>query len=99
MNARQQIDVICQFKKDGTIIPIKMRLQDENGETQSYVIQGYIEYPPGSNYTIPGGFSATNTIHVFKCKILCFGTEKILYIYYNSSNSTWSLISETRDST
>ena len=29
---QQSLDVICQHKKDGTIIPLKIRLQDEDGE-------------------------------------------------------------------
>lgn len=33
---QKSLDVICQFKKDGTIIPLKIRLQDEDGEYQSY---------------------------------------------------------------
>ena len=32
---QKSLDVICQFKKDGTIIPLKIRLQDEDGEYQS----------------------------------------------------------------
>lgn len=92
MDTSQKIDVICQFNKDGKIIPIKLRLTDENGESQSYVVQGYMEYPPGSEYKLPGGFMATNSIHVFKCKIHTFGQEKILHIFYNSTNSQWDLI-------
>lgn len=92
MDSSKSIDVICQFKQNGSIIPIKIRMQDDSGEFQSYVIQGYIEYPPGSKYKLPGGFSATNSIHVFKCKVICFGREQILHMYYNSGNSQWHLI-------
>jgi len=95
MESNQQIDVICQFNKDGSIIPIKIRMEDDNGETQSYVIQGYIEYPPGSGYRIPGGFSATNSIHVFKCKIHSFGHEEILHMFYNTANCQWKLVNSS----
>ena len=37
----KSLDVICQFKKDGTIIPLKIRLQDEDGEYQSYMVKSY----------------------------------------------------------
>ena len=30
-NHQQSLDVICQHKKDGSIIPLKIRLQDEEG--------------------------------------------------------------------
>jgi len=92
MDLSQSLDVICQFNQDGSIIPIKIRLKDESGELQSYVIRGYMEYPPGSEYTLPAGISATNSIHVFKCKVLCFGREQILHMYFNANNSQWNLI-------
>jgi len=95
MDFSKSIDVICQFKQDGSIIPIKIRLQDDNGELQSYLIRGYMEFPPGSNYTLPGGFCATNSIHVFKCKVNCFGRDQILHIYYNANNSQWNLIADS----
>ena len=38
---QKSLDVICQFKKDGTIIPLKIRLQDEDGEYQSYMVKSY----------------------------------------------------------
>lgn len=31
---RRSADVICQHKKDGTIIPLKLRIEDEDGELQ-----------------------------------------------------------------
>ena len=34
-------DVICQHKIDGRIIPIKIRILDEDGEYQVYNIRSY----------------------------------------------------------
>ena len=34
-------DVICQHKTDGTIIPLKIRITDEDGEYQVYNIKSY----------------------------------------------------------
>ena len=33
-----RIDVICQHNRDRTIMPIKIRLTDEYGELQTYMI-------------------------------------------------------------
>ena len=32
---QQSLDVIAQFNKDGSIIPLKIRLYDEDGELQA----------------------------------------------------------------
>ena len=38
---QKSIDVICQHKQDGNIIPLKIRLQDEDGEYQAFVVKSY----------------------------------------------------------
>ena len=40
---QQTLDVIAQFNRDGSIIPLKIRLYDEDGELQSYVIKAVRE--------------------------------------------------------
>ena len=35
------VDVICQHSRDGSLIPIRVRVVDEEGEFQSYTIKGY----------------------------------------------------------
>ena len=37
MKQRKPIDTICQHSKDGEIIPLKIRLTDEDGECQEYM--------------------------------------------------------------
>lgn len=37
----QYIEVISKFTVDGTVIPIKLKVQDEDGEYQSFMIKGY----------------------------------------------------------
>ncbi len=33
------VDVICQFKKDGSIVPIKFRVLTEDGEYQEFTVE------------------------------------------------------------
>ena len=40
---QQTLDVIAQFNRDGSIIPLKIRLYDEDGELQSYKVKSVRE--------------------------------------------------------
>lgn len=84
---QQSLDVICQHKKDGTIIPLKIRLQDEDGEYQSYLIKSYRQC---------GGSMSANAPHystaMFECKINVFGHDKVIGISYNYNNGLWQIL-------
>ena len=41
MNSR--IDFICQHTMDGAVIPLRIRLKDEEGELQEFTVKGYRE--------------------------------------------------------
>ena len=41
MAKREPIDVICQHSQDGSIVPLKIRVRDDDGEYQAYMIQGF----------------------------------------------------------
>ena len=43
MGNSEAIDVICQHCKDGSIIPIKIRVQDEEQIYHTYMIKSYLE--------------------------------------------------------
>ena len=45
-------DVICQHKTDGTIIPLKIRITDEDGEYQVYNIKSYKDVSNRTAYTL-----------------------------------------------
>ncbi len=87
IHVQKSLDVICQHKKDGNIIPIKIRLQDEDGEYQSYHIKSYrchtLTNTPDSRRT---------TILCFDCKIIAFGHEQIIGIGYNYGTGLWQLL-------
>ena len=75
---QKSLDVICQFKKDETIIPLKISLQGEDGENQSYLVKSYRQ----------SGISATSepprySTVMFECKINAFGQDRIVGILFN----------------
>lgn len=84
-------DVICQHKRDGKIIPLKIRLVDEDGEFQTYQIRAYKELSSDGSYMMPNGVMATNHIWLFECKIVVFNTEKRIKLFYNAYDSKWKV--------
>ncbi len=75
MNAN--IDFICQHNKDGTIIPLKIRLQDEDGVYQEYKVHGYRDV-------------SSCGITCFDCKVNVMYSTRIVRIFA-SSDGIWHL--------
>ena len=72
-----RIDLICQHTMEGKIIPMRMRLCDEDGELQEYTIKGYRE-------TSEFGLIS------FDCKIIVRDTERIVRIF-SSDCKVWRI--------
>lgn len=78
---KKYVDVICQHIKEGMIIPIKIRVTDEDGELQTYQVRQYRERSvSGEKYRMPNEVWVTNHLRRFKCKINIF-SENVLYSY------------------
>ena len=92
----KKIDMICEHKKDGTMIPIKFRVIDDDGLLHEYRIRAYRDLSYKGPYEMPNGIIATSTIFPFECKIDCFGREKVLLLYYNCDQHVWTLSSKGR---
>ena len=82
-------DVICQHRRDGKIIPIKIRLEDEDGEFQTYKVQAYKDLTQYGKYVTPEGVSSVNHIWKYECKISVFGVEKRIRLHYNAFDNRW----------
>ena len=89
--AHRIADVICQHKRDGTIIPIKLRLMDDDGEYQTYAVRSYKDLTHYGDYAMPNGVSAVNHIWTFECKIVVFGIEKRIRLHYNAYDNRWKV--------
>ncbi|MDD6400605.1 MAG: hypothetical protein PUG10_03225 [Lachnospiraceae bacterium] len=76
------------IRKDGTIIPIKLRVQDDESTYQIYSIREYKELDSDtivlSNETI-----VTSNIMRYDCKIEVFGMLKRIVLHYNKSQVKW----------
>ena len=87
----QPVDVICQHCKDGTIIPLKVRMTDEEGMYQSYTIHGYKKIS-GGGYTLPNGVYVSGLGQAFECKIVTFGRKHSIYLFYKSIEKGWDVV-------
>lgn len=86
------IEVICQHKTDGTILPLKIKCADEDGEYQVYRILSFRECEPGeASFLLPNEVSATRVLRRFNCKIHVFGKEKNVVLLYNTTMGKWDL--------
>ena len=88
---QKSLDVICQFKKDGTIIPLKIRLQDEDGEYQSYMVKSYRQSGMSASAK-PPHYSTV----MFECKINAFGRDRIVGISFNYCDALWKVLERER---
>ena len=82
------IDVICQFTRDGNIIPMKIRMQDDEGELQEYRIKAYKEVE------VLSGVSSGDA--AFECKIEVYGSVRIIKILYSAYSRQWAYRPERR---
>ena len=84
----QPVDVICQHCRDGTIIPMKVRMKDEEGMLQSYTIHAFKKIK-GGGFTMPDGIFISAMTLSYECKIVTFGKERLIRLYYKSPFKGW----------
>lgn len=89
----QYIDVICQHCKNGKIIPMRIRLVDEDGERQTYTIKSYRDLTYYGDSSKNDLLVTPYHIRSFSCKILVWGTEKDIQLSYNTNEQRWRVTS------
>ena len=90
---QQKIDMICQHKSDGTIIPIKFRMVDDDGLYQESKRKAYKDLSfKGKIFKLEdAGLVHSSVIVPFECRIESFGKDMVVNIYYNSDERIWVL--------
>ena len=88
---REKIDVICQHTKDRRIIPMRIRLSDEDGVVQTYNIKSYKDVTTHGSYVMPNGIRGSNYIWTFECKILVIDTLRRIKLFYHSADNVWTI--------
>lgn len=84
-------DVICQHKRDGTIIPIKIRIEDDDGEFQTYKVRSYKDLTQYTGHDAQNRTNAVSHIWKYECKIAVFGMEKRINLFYYALDNRWKV--------
>ncbi len=79
-----EVDVIAQWNRDGSIIPLRVRFPDEDGEEQSCTLKES-EIVPHTTGNV-GGLFVTEKDLVWKCKIVVLRTMKVIYLAWNGKH-------------
>ena len=86
------VDVICQHNADGTLMPMRLRVKDEDGINQTFAIKGYREFSRDAGYKLPNGFELTTDDFAYECRIEVFGMKKTIILFYRPKSGTvWRL--------
>ena len=85
------VDVICQHSRDGSLIPLRVRVKDDQGEYQTYRILEYKDMSHRGTRENPDGVFVTNNTFVFECAIMVFGRRRIIRLYYEPNNTVWKM--------
>lgn len=92
----RKVDVICQHSRDGTMIPIKVRFVDEDGEYQTYRIKGYRDLSHQGTREMPDGVFVSNRTFIYECSIMAFGRKRMIRLYYEPSGTVWKMTPDIR---
>ena len=87
----ENIDVICQHKANGDIIPLRFRLKNEDGEYAVYKISGYRNYAHPGVYNTPDGIMVTGNVYVFECTVVILDYKKVVRLYFDRGTCRWRL--------
>lgn len=87
-----EVDVICEHKSDGSIIPLRLRFMDDDGEYQTYSVKGYRMADKKGTRTTEDGIYVTNATYIFECMIIIIDMKRVIRLYYDPKNSPkWKL--------
>ncbi len=86
------LDVICQISHDGTVIPLRIRTMDDEGELQTYNIKEYRQINHDSQIVKDDGISITHHTLVFDCRIQVFDQLRPVRLYFKTEGATWFIM-------
>lgn len=88
----EKVDVVCEHKSDGSVIPLRFRLMNEDGEYEMYKINSYRPLPKQGTYTTKDNIYVSNYTDIFECKVRIFGLDRTVRLYYDARTSnTWKV--------
>ncbi|QFJ54243.1 hypothetical protein [Pseudobutyrivibrio xylanivorans] len=87
-----KVEVICIHKPDNTVVPLRFRLKNDDGEFETYTVSAFKPLPKNGTRTTKDGIYVSNSVDIFECKVHIFGLERTVRLYYDPRiNNTWKL--------
>ena len=86
------LDVICQISHDGTVIPMRIRTSDDEGELQTYNVKQYRQINHNSQIVKDDGIDITYHTLVFDCRIQVFDQLRPVRLYFNTQRASWFMV-------
>jgi hypothetical protein len=87
----EQVDVIAEFKSDGSIIPMRFRIVNDEGEYEQFSIRAYKQIDRIGTYTTEEGVYVCKDDMIFQCKIVRFDEEKMVKLFFFPRSCSWEL--------
>lgn len=86
-----KVDVICEHKSDGNVIPMRFRLMNEDGNYEAYTIKGYRQLYHKETYTTPDGVYVCSKDIVFECRVLILDMYRTVRLYFDKDKVSWKI--------
>ena len=87
----EEVDVICQYKSDGEIIPIKFRFMNDDGVYEEYAVKRYRLIQKNMSITTNDGIYVIPDDRIFECKIDVLNISKVVRLYLSTRTIKWRL--------
>ena len=87
----KNVEVICEHKSDGTVIPLRFRILDEDGIYQSYTVKAFRMLDQKGSFNAHDGIFVTHDTDIFECRIELFGLRKNVRLYFTREKTEWML--------
>ena len=88
----ENLDVICQISHDGTVIPIRIRTPDDEGELQTYNVKEYRQINHDSQIVKDDGIDITYHTLVFDSRLIVGERVQPARLYFNTEGATWFMV-------
>ncbi len=85
------VDVICEHKSDGDVIPLKFRIMNDDGVFEAYTIKGYRQIFRKDTYTTPDGVTVGTRDRVYECRVVVLDMYKTIRLYFDTINCSWRI--------
>ncbi|MBQ3797719.1 MAG: hypothetical protein II842_15820 [Butyrivibrio sp.] len=87
-----EVDVICEHKADGSIIPMRLRFMNSDGEYETYNIRSFRKSDKKGTHTTADGIYAADSTCIYECMVVVMDMKRVIRLYYDPKNSTkWRL--------